>query len=114
MEPVADLVELVSDSDAVNVVKARGRKAETGRETQTHATWDFPSNERRNVVRSLTQRESARIAEPAVCFNSDSEAVRAKSARAGRPTAPEWTGRTQRIAEFPWLVSKILFGDEVF
>src|SRR4051812_38337286 len=107
MEPVADLVELVSDSDAVYAVEARGRKAETGRETQTHATWDFPSNERRNVVRSLTQRESAGIAEPAVCFNSDSEAVRAKRAHVGRRTTQEWTRCTHRIAEFPWLVSKI-------
>ena len=99
MEPVADLVELVCDSDSVYAIEACRTETETGREAQAQATWDLPSDEWRKVMGSLAQRESAGIAEAAVCFSSDNEVIRAKCARTGRRSAPKWTHDARRVSE---------------
>ena len=55
VEPVADLIELVGDSDAVDASEACRRETEAGREADAEALGELPADERRNVVRGIAE-----------------------------------------------------------
>ena len=114
VEPVADLIELVGDADAVDAVQAGGGEAEAGREAEAQAFGKLPADERRDVVRGVAQGEGGGVAEAAVGFSAGDELLRAEGAGAAAGSAAQGAGGADGVAELPWLVAQILFGDEVF
>src|SRR5580704_8925568 len=113
MKPVADLSEADRKADAVDVVEAGLGQPPARSEAQTHIPGQLPTDLRRQILRGIAQGEAPGVSQAAVDFPSHHNFVGAERAFMTSGGTAQRTGDSHCIAEFPWLMSKILFGDEI-